>query len=85
MHFRIILFKKIFFWLHWVFVALWITLVASCIECTTTLHCVMQASHCSDFSCCGAQALGTQASLVAACRLKSVIVACELRNFCAQA
>ena len=29
MHFRIILFLKIFFWLHWVFVALWITLVAS--------------------------------------------------------
>ena len=31
----------------------------------------MQASHCSGFSCCGAQALGAWASVVAACRLSS--------------
>ena len=30
-------------------------------------HCGAWASHCDDFSCCGAQALGTQASVVAAC------------------
>ena len=28
------------------------------------------ASHCSGFSCCGAQALGTQSSVVAACGLQ---------------
>ena len=28
------------------------------------LHCGAQASHCSGFSCCGAQALGAQASVV---------------------
>ena len=31
----------------------------------TTLHCCTQAPHCSRFSCCGAQALGSQASVVA--------------------
>ena len=30
---------------------------------------VAWASHCSGFSCCGAQALGTQASVVVACGL----------------
>ena len=31
-----------------------------------TLHCSVRASHCSGFSCCGAQALGTWASVVVA-------------------
>ena len=31
-----------------------------------TLRCGSQASHCSGFSCCGAQALGTRASVVVA-------------------
>ena len=31
-----------------------------------TLHCSVQASHCSGFSCCGAQILGTWASVFAA-------------------
>ena len=35
------------------------------------LRCCAQASHCSGFSCCGAQALGTQASVVVARRLSS--------------
>ena len=35
----------------------------------------MQASHCNGFSCCGARALGTQASVVMACGLSS----CGLR------
>ena len=33
------------------------------------LHCSAQAFHCGGFSCCGAWALGEQASVVAACRL----------------
>ena len=49
----IIFFKFfIYFWLCWVFV-----LVAA-------LHCSARASHCGGFSCCGAQALGTLASVV---------------------
>ena len=36
-----------------------------------TLHCGARASHCGVFSCCGAQALGMQASVVVACRLSS--------------
>ena len=31
-----------------------------------TLHCGARASHCDGFSCCGARALGTQASVVVA-------------------
>ena len=40
-----------------------------------TLHCSAWASHCSGFSCCGAQALGVWASVVVARRLSS----CGLR------
>ena len=40
-----------------------------------TLSCGAQASHCGGFSCCRAQALGTWASVVVACRLSS----CGLR------
>ena len=36
-----------------------------------TLHCSAQASHCGDFSCCGARALGTWGSVVVARRLSS--------------
>ena len=36
-----------------------------------TLHCGVRASHCGGFSCCGAQALGAQASVVAAHGLSS--------------
>ena len=36
-----------------------------------TVCCGAQASHCSGFSCCGAPALGTRASAVAARRLSS--------------
>ena len=34
-----------------------------------TLRCGAWASHCGGFSCCGARALGTQASVAVACRL----------------
>ena len=37
----------------------------------TTLHCGVQASYCGGFSFCRALALGTWASVVAACRLNS--------------
>ena len=36
-----------------------------------TLRCGAQASHCGGFSCCGARALGTQASVVVAGGLSS--------------
>ena len=36
-----------------------------------TFHCGVWASHCGGFSCCGAQALGALASVVAARRLSS--------------
>ena len=36
-----------------------------------TLHCGVRASHCGGFSCCGARAVGTQASVVAALGLSS--------------
>ena len=36
-----------------------------------TLYCGVQASHCGGFSCCRAQALGAQASMVAAGGLSS--------------
>ena len=46
-----------------------------------TLHCGAWASHCSGFSCCGAQALDVRASIVVVHGLKSadlVVVACRL-------
>ena len=41
----------------------------------STLNCGVRASHCGGFSCCGAQALGAQASVVVARGLSS----CGLR------
>ena len=52
----------IYFWLHWVFVAaLGLSLLR---RADATLCCGARASHCGGFSCCGAQALGAQASVV---------------------
>ena len=59
--------------LHAGFLQLW--------QVGATLHCSVRASHCSGFSCCGAQALGTRASVVVARRLQStgsVVVARRL-------
>ena len=53
-----------FFWLHWVFVA------APVLSLGATLCRGAQASQCGIFPC-GAQALGTQASVVATCGLSS--------------
>ena len=65
----------IYFWLCWVFVAarafLWLWQVGA------TLCCGVQASHCGDFSCCRAQALGAWVSVVVAHRL-SCSVACGI-------
>ena len=36
-----------------------------------TLCCSKQASHCGDFSCCGARALGVRASVIVVCGLSS--------------
>ena len=44
---------------------------SSCVEQGATLLCSVQASHCGGFSCGGARALGTQASVVAARGLSS--------------
>ena len=65
-------------WLCWVFVAARrLSLVA---VSGGTLRCGVWASHCGGLSCCGAWALGTQTSLVVACRLSSCgLRALELR------
>ena len=61
MCFKIYLF--IYFWPRWVFAAArGLSLVAATLG--ATLHCGARASHCGGFSCCGAWALGTRASVV---------------------
>ena len=42
---------------------------SSCGERGLLFPCGVQASHCGGFSCCGARALGVQASVVVACGL----------------
>ena len=55
----------IYFWLCWVFVAARrLSLVV--VSGGATLRCGAWASHCGGFSCCGAQAVGAQASVVVA-------------------
>ena len=66
-------FKKVHlfsFWLHWVFVALCqLSLVVVSGGCSSF---GAQASYCSGFSSCGAQALGAQASVVTVCWLQKL-------------
>ena len=53
-----------------------------------TLRCGARASHCSGFSCCGAQALGERASVVVVCGLNSCgswALEHKLRSFSARA
>ena len=45
----------------------------TCAKWGPALPCSAWASHCCDFSCCGARALGAWASVVAACRLSSCV------------
>ena len=73
--FRKMLFKILYFWLCWVFVAsCGISVVA---ESGSYWSCSMLASHRSGFSCCRAQALGSWASVVVAYGLSSS-VACGI-------
>ena len=70
MFFVVYLFIYLFIhlWLCWVFIAargLSLVVVSG-----GTLHCGARASHRGGFSCCGARALGTQASVVVARGLK---------------
>ena len=58
------------FWLCWVFVALR-GLSLQLRQAGASLCCIARASHCSGFSCCRAQALSTQASVVAAHGLRN--------------
>ena len=66
------LIKKLFsqFWLRWVFVAIHRLSLLRLVG--AALHCGMQASHGSGFSCCRALALGLQTSVVAVHRLRDV-------------
>ena len=58
------MFKYIYFWLWWIFIAgRGPPLVAAIQGCTS---CSVWASHCGGFPCFGAWALGMQASVVAA-------------------
>ena len=74
--FKLLPFKKItyafffsFFWLYWVFVT---AHGLSLVEVRRDYSLVAaQLSHCGGFSCCGAQALGTWVSEVAARGLSS--------------
>ena len=61
--------KFIYFWLHWVFVAACGFLQLR--QAGATLPCGVRASRCDGFSCCGARALGAQASVVVARGLSS--------------
>ena len=58
----------IYFWLCWVFVAHGLSLVVASGDYS---WCGARASHCGGFSCCGARALGTWASVVVARGLSS--------------
>ena len=60
----------IYFWLHWVFVAAQGLSLFAVSRGYSSLRCT-RASHCGSFSCCGAQALVTCASVVAARGLSS--------------
>ena len=68
----------IYFQLCWVFIATHgLTLV---VANRATLCCSARASRCSGFSYCRAWALGTRASVVAACRLSSCGTRAQLRH-----
>ena len=58
-----------YFWLPWVFIAL--SGLSLVVMSRSHSFCSVQASHCNGFSCCGAQALGSWASVAAARGLSS--------------
>ena len=59
----------IYFWLHWVFAAVHGLSLVAVSGGYSSLRCA--GSHCGDFSCCGAWAPGTWASVVVARGLSS--------------
>ena len=67
-----IIFIYFYFRLCWVFVAVH-GAFSRCSEQGLLFTASMRISHCSGFSCCGAQALGAQASVVEACGLSSCV------------
>ena len=60
------------FWVRWVFIA--VCGLSLVVARGPTLQCSARASHCGGFSCCGARALGAQASVVVVF-VSSVVVA----------
>ena len=64
-----VFFSFIYFWLRWVFVAACRLSPVAASRGHSLLQCA--ASHCGGVSCCGAQALGVWASVVAARGLSS--------------
>ena len=79
-HFFLFYFLKNF-WLHWVFTAVRAFLQLR--RAGATLRCGARASHCNVFSCFGARAPGTWASVVAAFQLSSCGTrASFLRSMC---
>ena len=59
-------FVYIFIWQHWVLAAAFRLFFSTCSKEGLLSSCSARASHCGDFSCCGAQALWHTASIVAA-------------------
>ena len=57
-------FLFIYFWLHWVFIA--VHALLSCSQWGLLSRCGVRASHCGGFSCSRAQALGPRSSVAAA-------------------
>ena len=71
----------IYFWLHWVFVAAYRLSLVAASRGYSSLRCTAFSLRC--FSCCRAQALGVQASVVVARRLSSCgsrALECRLSN-----
>ena len=66
--FYLFIYLFIYFWLCWVFLCM---CFLSLSWARAILHCGTWASHCGGFSCCGAQALGAQASVGTAHGLSS--------------
>ena len=60
----LLIFKKFY-------VCMYVYVGSSLLRVGTTLCCSVRASHCGGFSCGGARALGTRASVVAVRRLSS--------------
>ena len=68
----------------YLFIYLFMVTLGLCCCAGATLHCGARVSRCCGFSCCGALALGMQASVVVARRLSSCgswALDCRLSSF----